>query len=103
LPLIYIQERAGGPELIGGNHELAGSDSMRIEYIYTIRTTVSSINLNAQDIIDEQRFLKQILTLSLHSKWKMQFHTSVYRYQLYETMDRNAFFAFGFGFFRLCL
>jgi hypothetical protein len=48
--LIYVQERTGGPELICGNHELAGSDAMRIGYIYTIRTTVSSINLNAQDI-----------------------------------------------------
>jgi len=27
LPLIYIQERAGGPELISGNHELAGSNA----------------------------------------------------------------------------
>jgi hypothetical protein len=25
LPLIYIQERAGGPELISGNHEFASS------------------------------------------------------------------------------
>jgi hypothetical protein len=48
--LIYIQERAGSPELIGGNHEWAASDVMRIVYIYTIRIMVSSINLNAQDI-----------------------------------------------------
>jgi succinate dehydrogenase / fumarate reductase membrane anchor subunit len=41
--------------LIGGNHELAGSDATCIEYIYTIRTAVSSINLNAQDIIGQQR------------------------------------------------
>jgi hypothetical protein len=53
LPLIYIQERPGGPELISGNHELVGSDAMRIGYIYTIRTAVSSINLNAQNIIGE--------------------------------------------------
>jgi hypothetical protein len=25
--LIYIQERTGGPELIGGNHELASSNA----------------------------------------------------------------------------
>jgi hypothetical protein len=58
--LIYIQERAGGSELISGNHEFAASDATRIEYIYTIRTTASSINLNAQDIIG-QRSLKEVL------------------------------------------
>jgi hypothetical protein len=58
--LIYIQERAGGPELISGNHELASSNATCVEYIYTIRTAVSSINLNAQDIIDEQRLSNEI-------------------------------------------
>jgi hypothetical protein len=52
LPLIYVQERTGGPELVGRNHEMAASGEIRIEYIYTIRITVSSINLNAQDITD---------------------------------------------------
>jgi hypothetical protein len=48
--LIYIQERAGGPELIGGNHERAASGAMCTGYIYTLRIIVSSINLHAQDI-----------------------------------------------------
>jgi hypothetical protein len=47
LPLVYIQERAGGPELVGRDHEMAASGSIRIEHIYTIRITVSSINLDA--------------------------------------------------------
>jgi hypothetical protein len=49
LPLIYVQERAGGPKLIGGNHELGASDAT-CRYIYTLRITVSSINLHAQNI-----------------------------------------------------
>jgi hypothetical protein len=31
LPLIYVQERTGSPELIGGNHELAASGTVRID------------------------------------------------------------------------
>ena len=34
---------------------------------------------------------------------KCSIHTSVYHYQSYETTDKHAFLAFGFGFFRLCL
>jgi len=36
--------------LIGRDHEVAASGSIRIEYIYTIRITVSSINLDAKYI-----------------------------------------------------
>jgi hypothetical protein len=50
LPLVYIQERAGGPELIGRDHEIAAPDSIGIEYIYTIRITASSMNLDAKYI-----------------------------------------------------
>jgi hypothetical protein len=50
LPLVYVQERAGGPELVGRNHEMAVSGEIRIEYIYTVRITVSSINLDAKYI-----------------------------------------------------
>jgi len=50
LPLIYVQERTGGPELVGRNHEMAASGEIRIEYIYTVRITVSSINLDAKYI-----------------------------------------------------
>jgi hypothetical protein len=71
LPLIYIQERAGSPELISGNHELAGSDATRIKYIYTIRTAVSSINLNAQDIIGQQRSLTRYSTKYVYGELKM--------------------------------
>jgi len=51
LPLIYIQEPAGGPELIGGNHEFASSNVTLNDYIYTIGTAASTINSNVQDII----------------------------------------------------
>jgi hypothetical protein len=50
LSLINVQERTGGPELVGRNHEMAASGEIRIEYIYTIRITVSSINLDAKSI-----------------------------------------------------
>jgi hypothetical protein len=50
LPLIDVQERAGGPELIGGNHERAASGAMSTEFIYILRIFVSTINLHAQDI-----------------------------------------------------
>jgi hypothetical protein len=50
LPLVYIQERAGGPQLVGRDHEMAASGWIRIGYIYTIRITVSSINLDAKYI-----------------------------------------------------
>jgi hypothetical protein len=50
LPLIYVQERTGGPELVGRNHEMAASGEIRIEYIYTVRIPVSSINLDAKYI-----------------------------------------------------
>jgi hypothetical protein len=50
LPLVYIQERAGGPQLVGRDHEMAASGSIRIGYIYTIRIMVSSINLDAKYI-----------------------------------------------------
>jgi hypothetical protein len=36
LPLIYVQERTGGPELVGRNHEMAVSSQIRIKYMYTI-------------------------------------------------------------------
>jgi hypothetical protein len=36
--------------LVGRDHEMAASGSIRIEYIYTIRITVSSINLDAKYI-----------------------------------------------------
>jgi hypothetical protein len=50
LPLINVQERTGGPELVGRNHEMAASGEILIEYIYTIRITVSTINLDAKSI-----------------------------------------------------
>jgi hypothetical protein len=50
LPLIYVQERTGGPELVGRNHEVAASGEIRIDYIYTVRIIVSSINLDAKYI-----------------------------------------------------
>lgn len=50
LPLIYIQERAGGPELISGNHEFASSKATLNDYIYTIGTAASTINSNVQYI-----------------------------------------------------
>ncbi len=40
----------GGPELVGRNHEMAASGEIRVEYIYTVRITVSSINLDAKYI-----------------------------------------------------
>jgi hypothetical protein len=51
LPLVYIQERAGGPKLVGRDHEMAASGSIRVEYIYTIRIIVSSINFDTKYII----------------------------------------------------
>ena len=39
LPLVDIQERTGGPELIGRDHEIAVPGSNGIGYIYTIRVT----------------------------------------------------------------
>jgi hypothetical protein len=51
LPLVYIQERAGGPELVGRDHEIAASSSVRIEYAYTIQITASSIILDTKYII----------------------------------------------------
>src|SRR5260221_6550251 len=53
LPLIDIQEGAGGPELVGRDHEIAASGSIRIEYIYPILITVSSISLDAKYINDK--------------------------------------------------
>jgi hypothetical protein len=50
LPLVYIQQRAGGPELVGRDHEMAAPGSIGIEYIYTIRITASSMNLDAKYI-----------------------------------------------------
>jgi len=50
LPLVYIQERAGGSKLVGRDHEMAASGSTRIRYIYTIRIIVSSINLDVKYI-----------------------------------------------------
>jgi hypothetical protein len=50
LPLIYVQERSCGPELVGRNHEMAASGEIRIGYVYTTRIMVSSINVDAQHI-----------------------------------------------------
>jgi hypothetical protein len=50
LPLIDVQERTSGPELIGGDHESAASDAMRISYAYTIRILASTINFHVQNI-----------------------------------------------------
>jgi hypothetical protein len=50
LPLIYVQERSGRPELVGRNHEMAASSEIRIGNAYTTPITVSSINLDAQYI-----------------------------------------------------
>jgi hypothetical protein len=72
LPLINVQERTGGPELVGRNHEMAASGEIRIEYIYTIRTTVSSINLDAKSISYKLRRLQQTEDLRLcieFSRW----------------------------------
>ena len=34
LPLIYVQERTGGPELVGRNHEMAvSSENFQIAYL----------------------------------------------------------------------
>jgi hypothetical protein len=103
LPLIDIQERARGPELIGGNHELAGSNAMCIEYIYTMLTAVSSINLNAQDIIDQQRSLTRYSSKYVYEDWKVPYKTSVHHFRSYETTAKHAFLTFSFGFFRLCM
>jgi hypothetical protein len=65
LPLINVQERTGGPELVGRNHEMAASGEIRIDYIYTIRITVSSINLDAKSIIRKFRQLRQTVDLRL--------------------------------------
>jgi hypothetical protein len=62
---------------------------------------VSSINLNAQNIIDKQRFSNEILAQYGHREWKMYHQTSVCHYQLYEAMNNRAFLTFSFGFFRL--
>jgi hypothetical protein len=50
LPLIYIQERARGPELIGRDHEIAASGEIGTEYVYTILITISTISLDAKYI-----------------------------------------------------
>jgi hypothetical protein len=52
LPLIYVQERSGRPELVGRNHERAVSAEIGIEYIYTVRIGGSSIKLDAKYIIE---------------------------------------------------
>ena len=72
-------------------------------YIYTLRIIVSSINLHALDIIDEQRFSNEILAQYGYRECKMQHQTSVYHCQWYETMVNNAFLTFSFVFFRLYL
>jgi hypothetical protein len=58
LPLVYIQERAGGPELIGRDHEMAAFGKFLIEYIYTIQITASSINLDTKYITASSRGLE---------------------------------------------
>jgi hypothetical protein len=81
LPLINVQERAGGPELVGRNHEMAASGEIRIEYIYTIRISVSSINLDAKSISYKFRRLQQTEELRLVSNFldghpkKLALHT----------------------------
>jgi hypothetical protein len=55
LPLIYVKERSGRPQLVGRNHEMAPSGQIRMEYVYITRITVSSINLDAQYINSRPR------------------------------------------------
>jgi hypothetical protein len=50
LPLIYVQERTGRPELVGRNHEMAVSGEIGQQYAYTVLITASSINLDAKYI-----------------------------------------------------
>jgi hypothetical protein len=51
LPLVYVQECPGGPELVGRDHEMAASGSIRIGYAYIIQIMLSSINSDAKYII----------------------------------------------------
>jgi hypothetical protein len=84
LPLVYIQERAGGPQLVGRDHEMAASGWIRIGYIYTIRITASSINLDAKYISTGSRRLKRIGDLRLVSNFyrRMRKHYRQYPKQL---------------------
>jgi len=50
LPLIYVQERSGGPQLVRRNHKITASGEIRIGYAYTTPITASSINFDAQHI-----------------------------------------------------
>jgi hypothetical protein len=50
LTLIYVQERAGRPELVGRNHEMAISGEIGIKYVYTVLIRGSSINSDAKYI-----------------------------------------------------
>jgi hypothetical protein len=60
LTLIYVQERAGRPELVGRNHEMAVSGEIGIKYVYTVLITASSVNLDAQHITNELEPLERI-------------------------------------------